>query len=81
MTIGLWRMISLGRKCFEFHVDFSKDICTVWATSIVNLNPGMLRISQMDEGLQLAHSTTNRYTNLDTLDGTPTRISTRHDTF
>ena len=43
-TIGEWSMRPLGRGYFEFTFSSDTDLCMVWASGTVNLQPGILRL-------------------------------------
>jgi len=45
-TIMAWKMVLLGKGYYDFHFDSAKDLRKIWAAGIINLKPGLIRLSQ-----------------------------------
>ena len=45
-TTAGWKMVPLGKGYYDFLFDSVKDYRKIWAVDMVNLKPGLLRLSQ-----------------------------------
>jgi len=43
-TACKWKMVPLGRGCYDFHFDSPNDLRNIWSAGTVNLKPGLLRL-------------------------------------
>jgi DMSO/TMAO reductase YedYZ heme-binding membrane subunit len=48
-----WKMVSLGRGCYDFLFENPDDLSRIWAVGTVSLHPGLLRLSKWTKDFNL----------------------------